>query len=254
MTRLSGKVALVTGAGRGIGRAVALRLAEDGAAVAVNYRSDTAEAERLVAELELRGGQAVAIRADVADVAETRRLVDQVVETCGRLDILVSNAGVEHFAPLEEITPEDFDRVFSVNTKGQLFAVQQAVRHLPTGGRIVLTSSVSATRSVFHHTLYAASKAAVNSMVLNLAAELGQRGITINAIAPGGTATAMAAANAVRYRHPLLDVPLPQWEKMHGALGRLARPEEIAAVTAFLVSDDASYITGRTIPVDGGFF
>ncbi|MEU0833313.1 SDR family NAD(P)-dependent oxidoreductase [Streptomyces sp. NPDC056231] len=254
MTKLSGKVALVTGAGRGIGRAVALRLAEDGAAVAVNFHSSAADADRLVTELEERGGQAVAIRADVTDLAETKRLVEQTVETYGRLDVLVSNAGIEHFAPLEEITPEDFDRVFAVNTKGQLFAAQQAARHLRPGGRIVLTSSVSATRSVFHHTLYAASKGAVNSMVLNLAAELGQRGITINAIAPGGTATAMAAANAVHYRHPLLDVPLPEWEKMHGALGRLARPEEIAAVTAFLVSDDASYITGRTIEADGGFF
>ncbi|MEW2490588.1 glucose 1-dehydrogenase [Streptomyces sp. NPDC048411] len=254
MTKLSGKVALVTGAGRGIGRAVALRLAEDGATVAVNFRSSAADADRLVTELEERGGQAVAIRADVTDLAETKRLVEQAVETYGRLDILVSNAGIEHFAPLEEITPEDFDRVFAVNTKGQLFAAQQAARHLRPGGRIVLTSSVSATRSVFHHTLYAASKGAVNSMVLNLAAELGQRGITINAIAPGGTATAMAAANAVHYRHPLLDVPLPEWEKMHCALGRLARPEEIAAVTAFLVSDDASYITGRTIEADGGFF
>ncbi|MFI6059736.1 SDR family NAD(P)-dependent oxidoreductase [Streptomyces sp. NPDC051286] len=254
MTRLSGKVALVTGAGRGIGRAVALRLAEDGATVAVNFRSSAADAEHLVTELEERGGQAVAIRADVTDLAETKRLVEQAVETYGRLDILVSNAGIEHFAPLGEITPEDFDRVFAVNTKGQLFAAQQAARHLRPGGRIVLTSSVSATRSVFHHTLYAASKAAVNSMVVNLAAELGQRGITINAIAPGGTATDMAATNAVHYRHPLLDVPLPEWEKMHCALGRLARPEEIAAVTAFLVSDDACYITGRTIEADGGFF
>ncbi|GAA1913976.1 SDR family NAD(P)-dependent oxidoreductase [Streptantibioticus ferralitis] len=254
MAGLSGKVALVTGAARGIGRAVAVRLAEDGATVAVNYRSSTADAEQLVAELEKRGGQATAIRADVADLSEIRRLVDQVVETYGRLDILVSNAGIEHFAPLDEITPEDFDRVFSINTKGQLFVTQQAARHLGAGGRIVLTSSVSATRSVFHHTLYAASKAAVNGMVLNLAAELGQRGITINAIAPGGTATGMSAANAIHYRHPLLDITLPEWEKMHGALGRLASPEEIAAVTAFLVSDDASYITGRTIAADGGFF
>ncbi|MFI8793725.1 SDR family NAD(P)-dependent oxidoreductase [Streptomyces sp. NPDC055105] len=254
MGKLSGKVALVTGAGRGIGKAVATRLAEDGAKVAINYRSSAADAEKLVAELRERGAEAVAFQADVSDPAQTGRLVDQTVSEFGTLDILVSNAGIEHFGPLESITPEDFDRVFSVNTRGQLFAVQQAARHLGAGGRIVLTSSVSATRSVFHHTLYAASKGAINSMVLNLAAELGQRGITINAIAPGGTVTDMADTHGISYKHPLLNASLSEWEKMHGALGRLARPEEIAAVTAFLVSDDASYITGRTIEADGGFF
>src|SRR4029077_19424403 len=129
-------------------------------------------------------------------------------ESYGKLDILVSNAGIEHFGRLDEITPEDFDRVFSTNTRGQLFAVQHAARHLPEGGRIVLTSSVSATRAVFHHTLYAASKGAVNSMVLNLSPELGQRGITINAIAPGGTVTDMANTHALSYKHPLLAAPL----------------------------------------------
>ncbi|WP_326809845.1 glucose 1-dehydrogenase [Streptomyces scopuliridis] len=254
MGKVTGKVALVTGAGRGIGKAVAERLAQDGATVAINYRSSAAHAEQLVAELKKNGTDAIALQADVSDPEQTGRLVDQVVEHYGKLDILVSNAGIEHFGRLDEITPEDFDRVFSVNTRGQLFAVQHAARHLPDGGRIVLTSSVSATRAIFYHTLYAASKGAVNSMVLNLSPELGARGITINAVAPGGTATDMADTHALSYKHPLLDVSMDAWEKMHGALGRLARPEEIAAVTAFLVSDDASYITGRTIEVDGGFF
>lgn len=254
MGNLIGKVALVTGAGRGIGKAVAERLAQDGATVAINYRSSAEDAKQLVAQLKKNGTDAIALQADVSDPEQTGRLVDQVVESYGKLDILVSNAGIEHFGRLDEITPEDFDRVFSINTRGQLFAVQHAARHLPEGGRIVLTSSVSATRAVFHHTLYAASKGAVNSMVLNLAAELGQRGITINAIAPGGTATDMADTHGLSYKHPLLEAPLEVWVKMHGALGRLARPEEIAAVTAFLVSDDASYITGRVIEADGGFF
>ena len=254
MGKLTGKVALVTGAGRGIGRAVAERLAQDGASVAINYRSSAADAEQLVEQLSKAGVEASAFQADVSDPEQTGRLVDEVVARHGRLDILVSNAGIEHFGRLDEITPDDFDRVFATNTRGQLFAVQHAARHLPDGGRIVLTSSVSATRAVFHHTLYAASKGAINSMVLNLAPELGQRGITINAIAPGGTATDMANTHALSYKHPLLNAPLEEWEKMHGALGRLARPEEIAGVTAFLVSDDASYITGRTIEVDGGFF
>ncbi|MGW3248271.1 SDR family NAD(P)-dependent oxidoreductase [Streptomyces sp. NPDC001070] len=254
MGKLAGKVALVTGAGRGIGKSVAERLAQDGAMVAISYRTSAAGAEHLVEQLRKNGTDAVAIQADVCDPEQTGRLVEQTVERFGKLDILVSNAGIEHFGRLEEITPEDFDRVFSVNTRGQLFAVQHAARQLPEGGRIVLTSSVSATRAVFYHTLYAASKGAVNSMVLNLSPELGARGITINAIAPGGTATDMADTHALSYKHPLFDASLDAWEKMHGALGRLARPEEIAAVTAFLVSDDASYITGRTIEADGGFF
>ncbi|MDF3288109.1 glucose 1-dehydrogenase [Streptomyces silvisoli] len=252
--KLSGKAALVTGASRGIGKATAVRLAQDGASVAVNYRGNARGAEELVRELKAQGAEAAAFQADVSDVAQTTRLVDLAADAFGGLDILVSNAGVEHFAPLAEITPEDFDRIFAINTRGQLFAVQQAVRYMGDGGRIVLTSSVSATRSVFHHTLYAASKAAVSSMVLNLAAELGQRGITINAIAPGGTATDMASTHAASYKPPPLDVSMETWVKLYVALGRLARPEEIAAVTAFLVSDDASYITGRTIQADGGFY
>ncbi|WP_211370787.1 SDR family NAD(P)-dependent oxidoreductase [Nonomuraea turkmeniaca] len=170
--------------------------------------------------------------------------------------MLASCAGIEHFDALENITPADFDRVFTVNTRGQLFTVQHAVAHMRASGRIVLTSSVSARRAVFGHTLYAASKAAVEAMVLNLSAELGRRGITINAIAPGGTATDMAAEHAASYQHPDLatTVPMSQWETTHGALRRLAQPDEIAAGYAFLASDDASYMTGRTLLVDGGYF
>lgn len=196
---LHGKAAVITGASRGIGRATAIRLADEGAAVAVNYRV---------------------------------------------------NAG----AALEEITPGDFDRVFGTNTRGQLFAVQHAVRHMGSGGRILLMSSVSAHKSVFRHALYAASKAAVEAIALNLAPELAQRGITINAIAPGGTESDMSAEVGHNYSHPA--VPLAPAARVRAmcAMGRFARPEEIAAAIAFLVSGDASYITGRTIPVDGGFF
>ena len=165
----------------------------------------------------------------------------------------MSNAGIEHFGKLEEITPQDLERVFSVNVAGQLFVTQAAARYLPSGGRIVLTSSVSARSSIFHHTLYAASKAAVSAMVLNLAPELGERQITINAIAPGGTATDMAKENGKFYTHPALqDVAPEALLKSKAALQRLAQPEEIAATIAFLVSDDASYITGSTLAIDGG--
>ena len=214
MQRLTGKVAVVTGASRGIGRAVAIRLAAEGAAVAVNYRADRGSAESLVTELSGRGTQAMAFQADVSEPDQIGRLMDSAAQTLGGLDILVSNAGIEHFGALEDITPADFDRVFATNTRGQLFAVQHAARHLGPGGHIVLTSSISAHKSVFHHTLYAASKAAVEAMALNLAAELGQRQITINAIAPGGTNTDMSAKAT-----PPLHPPRSAHRQGHGAQG-----------------------------------
>ncbi|MEU6476549.1 SDR family oxidoreductase [Streptomyces sp. NPDC047017] len=254
--RFTDKVAVVTGGSRGIGAAVATRLAAEGAAVVIGYRGNRRAADELVSALAADGARALAVRADVADPDQTKALMDTAVSEFGRLDVLASCAGIEHFDALERISPADFDHVFAVNTRGQLFAAQHAGAHMREGGRMVLTSSVSASRAVFHHTLYAASKAAVEAMVLNLSAELGRRGITINAIAPGGTATDMAAENAPHYQHPELKgvLPLERWLSVHGALGRLARPEEVAAGYAFLASDDAAYMTGRTLPVDGGFF
>jgi 3-oxoacyl-[acyl-carrier protein] reductase len=251
---LDGKAAVVTGASRGIGRATAIRLADEGAAVAINYRANAEAAESLVGSLTARGVRAVAIQADVSDPARTAELMDRAAEALGGVDILVSNAGIEYFGQLEDITPGDFDRVFATNTRGQLFAVQHAVRHMGSGGRVLLMSSVSAHKSVFHHSLYAASKAAVEALALNLAPELAQRGITINAIAPGGTESDMSAEVGHHYSHPAAPLPPEARVRSMCAVGRFARPEEIAAAIAFLVSDDASYITGRTIPVDGGFF
>jgi NAD(P)-dependent dehydrogenase (short-subunit alcohol dehydrogenase family) len=251
---LAGKAAVITGGSRGIGRAAAIRLAREGAAVAVNYRTGADAAKSLVADLTAGGARAVAIQADVADPARTAGLMDRAAEALGGLDILISNAGIEYFGRLPDITPEDFDRVFATNTRGQLFAVQHAVRHMGSGGRVLLMSSVSAHKSVFHHTLYAASKAAVEAMALNLAPELAEREITINAIAPGGTESDMSAEVGHLYTHPDVDLDPAVRVKAMCAVGRFARPEEIAAAIAFLVSDEASYITGRTIPVDGGFF
>jgi 3-oxoacyl-[acyl-carrier protein] reductase len=251
--KLAGKVAVVTGASRGIGKAIVTRLANEGAIVAINYRQNAELAEALVSELNDKGLKAQAFRADMSKPEESQALLEDVVKAFGKVDILVSNAGIEHFGKLEEITKEDFDRVFSTNVAGQLFVTQAAARYLSSGGRIVLTSSVSAKISVFHHTLYAASKAAVSAMVLNLAPELGERGITINAIAPGGTATDMAKENGKLYTHPALkDVSPETLGKIKTSLQRLAQPEEIAAAVTFLVSDDASYITGSTLAVDGG--
>ncbi|WP_375488916.1 SDR family NAD(P)-dependent oxidoreductase [uncultured Mycobacterium sp.] len=253
--RLTGRRALVTGGSRGIGAAVAERLAAEGAAVAINYRSQAPAAQALVDELCRRGGEAVAIQADVSDPDAVGALVDKAAERLGGLDILISNAGIEHFAALDDITPADFNRVFAVNVAGQLFAAQHAARLMHDKGSLVLMSSVSASRAVFDHTLYAASKAAVSAMVLNLAPELGRRGIRINAVAPGGTATDMAAEVSGRYRHPDLPDQTPaETMAVLTALRRAADPTEIAAAVAFLASDDASYLTGRTLAVDGGHF
>jgi 3-oxoacyl-[acyl-carrier protein] reductase len=251
--RLAGRRALVTGGGRGIGAAIARRLAADGAAVAINYVADATSAEALVGELTAAGHRAAAFRADVADPQQTRDLVAHVVGEFGGLDLLASNAGVEYFGALESITAADFDRVFGINVAGQLFATQAAAAAMTTGGRILLMSSVSARIAVYQHTLYAASKAAVSAMVLNLAPELAERGIAINAIAPGGTATDMAAKHAPSYTPPALRGVAPETilESVY-ALGRQAQPDEIAAVAAFLLSPDASYLTGATIDASGG--
>jgi 3-oxoacyl-[acyl-carrier protein] reductase len=253
MKKLEGKVAIVTGSSRGIGKEIAIKLALEGAKVIVNYSSSPENADEVVNQIEQQGGTATAIQANMSQIDQIQRLVTSSVEKYGQLDILVSNAGIEYFGKLEEIAPQDFERVFSVNVAGQLFATQAAVPYFSSGGRVVLTSSVSAQMSVFYHTLYAASKAAVSAMVRNLAPELGERGITINAIAPGGTATDMAKENAKLYTHPALqEFPPEALLKSMSSLQRFAQPEEIAAAVAFLVSDDASYITGSTLAVDGG--
>jgi NAD(P)-dependent dehydrogenase (short-subunit alcohol dehydrogenase family) len=173
-TRLAGKRALVTGGSRGIGAAIARRLAAEGADVAVNYVANDAAADALVEELRSSGRNATAFRADVSDAAQTRELVTRVAAEFGGLDIVASNAGVEHFGALESITQADFDRVFQINVAGQLFTAQAAAAAMSTGGRILLTSSISAQIAVHQHTLYAASKAAVSAMVLNLAPELAE--------------------------------------------------------------------------------
>ena len=253
MQRFSGKVVLVTGGSRGIGKAIAERVASEGATVAINYAKDAEAANELVRQLSEKGA-AAAFQADVSQPEQCKKLVEQVIARFGHVDVLISNAGVEDFHPLAELTLDGFDKVFHINVAGQLLMTQAIAPHLPEGGRIVLTSSVSATIGVFYHTLYAASKAAIMAAVKNLAPELGQRGVAINAIAPGGTQTDMAKEYAKAYTHPALvgKVDPELLAKSSSALQRLGQPAEVAAAVAFLASSDASYMTGATMMVDGG--
>lgn len=254
MRRLEGGCALITGGSRGIGAAVARRLAADGAAVTVTYRERADLAKALVRDLKEAGHAAHAIRCDVTDRAAIHAATDQAAELMGGLGILISNAGIEYFGPLADITEADFRRVFDTNVAGQLFSVQAAVPHMTSGGRIVLMASVSARVSVHQHSVYAASKAAVSALAANLAPELAEKNIAINVIAPGGTATDMAQQNAGHYLHPeLRGVPGLQLMRLKSAAGRLARPDEIAAVIAFLASPDAIYVNGTTLAADGGW-
>jgi 3-oxoacyl-[acyl-carrier protein] reductase len=256
MRRFDSTCVLVTGGSRGIGAAVARRLAAEGATVTVTYLSNAAGARSVVAELTDAGHTAFALQGDVRDRAATQAVVAEAAEHMGGLDVVISNAGVEYFGPLASITEQDFRRVFDTNVAGQLFVVQAAVPLMTHGGRIVLMSSVSAGIAVFEHSLYAASKAAVRALAQNLAPELAARNITINAIAPGGTRTDMAAEHAPHYTHPLLrgvDLPGGTAIALHSALGRLADPDEVAAAIAFLASPDAAYVSGSTMPVDGAW-
>jgi 3-oxoacyl-[acyl-carrier protein] reductase len=241
---LDGKVAIVTGASRGIGRAIAERLARDGASVVVNYARSKDEADAVVAAIGAE--RAVAVQADVADVAAVRRLFAAARERFGRVDILVNNAAVVMVKPIAEITPEEYDAVFAANVKGPLFAMQEAARTLPDGGRVVTISTGATKLGLPGLALYGGSKAALEQITLVLANELAPRGITVNTVAAGPTETRMLdeyfAANPGA--REMMQARSPQ--------GRFGQPRDIADVVAFLVSDDARWVTGQWIGVAGG--
>jgi 3-oxoacyl-[acyl-carrier protein] reductase len=243
---LDGKVAIVTGASRGIGRAIAERLARDGATVVVNYARSRDEADAVVAAIMAAGGRALAIAADVARVSEVQRLFRETLERCGRVDVLVNNAAIAIRASFAETTEEEFDRVFAVNARGPFFAMREAARTLPDGGRIVNVSSGATTVGFPFQGVYCGSKAALEQFSLVLANELGPRGITVNAILVGPTRTAMLDG---------LLAEAPDFEAMVVArtpMGRRGTPPDIADVVAFLAGNDARWITGQSIRVDGG--
>ncbi|MGW4156201.1 SDR family NAD(P)-dependent oxidoreductase [Micromonospora chersina] len=241
---LDGKVALVTGGSRGIGAAVALRLAREGADVALTYERRADRAAELVEQIKAVGRRALAVPADSADPAAARGAVDRVAGEFGRLDVLVNNAGVFLTGPVTELGPDEVERTIAVNVRAPFVFAQAAVGHLGEGGRIVNIGSNVAERAVFPGlALYSMSKTALLGLTRGLARELGGRGITVNLVNPGPTDTDANPADG------------PNADAIRGftALGRYAAPAEIAAVVAFLAGPDGGYVTGATINADGGF-
>lgn len=248
---LAGKTALVTGASRGIGRAIALRLARDGALVAVHYGTNRPAAEATVADIERAGGRAFAVGADLASLSEIAHLFKELDEELTRLtgaaefDILVNNAGIGLVGAVDDTTEETFDRQFDINVKGLFFVTKNAVSRLRDGGRMINISSLVASRPYPDCAAYAATKGAVNNLTMAFSAQLAPRGITVNAVAPGLTATDFVSDY-------LKDENYVRMVKSTTVFGRLGQAEDIAGIVACLVSSDAGWVTGQTIYATGG--
>lgn len=247
--RLNGKVAVVTGGDQGIGRAIAERLASEGADIGICYRKNKAGAEEVSAGiLAATKRRAVGFQADVGNVSEGQRFIEQTIESLGKIDILVNNAGLEKRADFWDVTEADFDAVLDVNLKGMFFITQAVVRHLrQTGrpGKIINISSVHEELPFPHFASYCASKGGIKMLTRNLAIELAPSGITINSIAPGAVETPINTKllnDPVKLKNLLENIPL----------GRLGKPEDVAGLAAFLASPESDYITGSTFFVDGG--
>jgi len=248
MSKLTGKVAVVTGASKGIGAGIARELAAQGAAVVVNYASSREGADKTVAEIAKAGGKAVAVQGDVAKKADIERLFAETKKAFGRLDILVNNAGVYEFAPLEQITEEHFHKQFNLNVLGLLLTTQEAVKHLgPDGGSIINLGSVVGVSPAPGAAVYSATKAAVDAVTKSLARELGPRKIRVNSVNPGMIETegVHAAGFAESDFRKQVEAQTP--------LGRIGQPPEVATVATFLASADSGWITGETFLVSGGF-
>ena len=252
-SRLDGKVALVTGSGRGLGAGIAVELGSRGASVVVNYAKSASAAEKVVADIKSFGSKAIAIQADISKTPEVSKLFNEALSHFGRLDIVVSNSGMETFCKEEDVTEELYDQVFGLNTRGQFFVAQHALRHLSDYGRIILTSSVAATMSgIGDHALYAGSKAAVEAFTRSFSVDAGRKHITVNAIAPGGVKTDMYTENSWHYvpgGHPGMSIEtIDQGLANFSPLKRVGLPEDVARVVAFLAGPDSEWVNGKFEP------
>ena len=245
--KLSGKVAIVTGASKGIGASIAKHLAAEGASVVVNYASSQAGADRVVADITSNGGKAIAVQGDMAKKADIERLFAETRKAFGPLDILVNNAGVYEFLPLESVTEEHFHRHFNLNVLGLILATQEAAEQFDSkGGSVINISSVASTATPPTGSIYSATKAAVDAVTRSLAKELGPRKIRVNAINPGMVETeGLHASGIAESFRPQVEAETP--------LGRIGQPHDIATAAVFLASSDSEWITGETFIIAGGY-
>lgn len=245
MRNLEGKVAIITGASRGIGSAIAKQLSALGAKVVVNYSNNAVKAEEVVEEITKSGEQAVAIKADVSNIKDVERLFSETITKFGKVDILVNNAGVILYKLLSDVTEEEFDKLFNINVKGTYFACQQAMKHMENNGRII-NFSTSVVGSMFPtYSVYAATKGAVEQITRQLAKEFGHKKITINAVAPG-------PINTELFNIGKTDEQIEAIRQMN-SFGRIGEPDDVANAIEFLVSDKAQWITGQTLRINGGY-
>jgi 3-oxoacyl-[acyl-carrier protein] reductase len=244
MPQLKGKVALVTGGSRGIGAAIAKRLAREGANVAITYANAQSKADEVIRAVQAAGGRALALRADSGDAKAVQAAVTETVRVLGRLDVLVNNAGIALMGPLEKFSLDDFDRMVAVNVRAVFAAAQQAARHMSDGGRIITIGSVNAERMPFEGgSVYAMTKAAVAGLTRGMARDLGPRGITVNTIQPGPIATDMNPPEG----------DFAESLKSLMALKRYGKGDDIAGMVVYLAGPDAGFVTGASLTVDGGF-
>ena len=248
MSQLQGKVAIVTGASKGIGAGIAKGLGAAGAAVVVNYASSKDGADRVVAEITRKGGTAMAVQGDVSKAAVVQRLFSETQQAFGALDVLVNNAGVYQFDPLEAVTEAEFHREFNTNVLGLLLATQEAVKHFgPDGGSVINIGSVASQAAPPESVVYSATKGAVDAITRVLAKELGTRKIRVNAINPGGVETEGV------HRAGIIGSDFERQMIAGTPLGRLGQLEDIAPIAVFLASEDAGWLTGETLVASGGF-